>query len=182
MSRVLITILCLGLIACGGEVSTQDVKMSELTNYIEQSWMLDGEELREITVWDENDQPIKVTNILKDSTLVLYVTTDMCSSCVMRQVGNIMELSKEIGTDRIVVVVRDLKDIKNWFLYNEIISANIKIVRSRLPILLSCPIFMPTCFIYENGRAIKCYQTSKLVEELDLNYINVVKKYYKNKV
>lgn len=179
MPRVLFTILCLGLIACGGEVSTQDVKMSELTNYIEQSWMLDGEELREITVWDENDQPIKVTDILKDSTLVLYVTTDMCYSCVKRQVSNIIELSKDIGTDRIAVVVRDLKDIKNWFLYNEIVSANIKIVRSRLPILLSCPIFMPTCFIYEDGRAIKCYQTSKLVEELDLNYIHVVKKYYK---
>ncbi len=178
MSKVLFTILCLVLIACGGGVSTQDVKMSELTNYIEQSWMLDGEVLRGLTVWDENDQPINVDNILKDSTLVLYVSTDMCSPCVLRQVTNIVELSKDIGTDRIVVVVRDLKDIKNWFLYNEIISANIKIVRSRLPILLSCPIFMPTCFIYEDGRAIKCYQTSKLVEELDFNYIHVVKKYY----
>ena len=157
----LIVLICLiFLYACADNVSEKYIVASDINNSYYNSWSIDGEEFTNRTLWDIEDNPVKFKNVIKDSSVLLYVSETMCGSCVIRQLDKIDKLS-------------------DWIHYNMIKDKGVKYYRCRQSVFLNLSLFMPTYCIVRHNMAIKSYVTGKLTESSDEVYLYNLNKYYK---
>ena len=176
----LIVLICLiFLYACADNVSEKYIVASDINNSYYNSWSIDGEEFTNRTLWDIEDNPVKFKNVIKDSSVLLYVSETMCGPCVIRQLDKIDTLVTIAGADNVVVLVRTSDKLSDWIHYNMIKDRGIKYYRCRQSVFLNLSLFMPTFCIVRHNMAIKSYVTGKLTESSDEVYLYNLNKYYK---